>query len=247
MDPRPKCRLTKEQYDQLVSAYLEQPGRHTHAAESARVNLVTAKRAWKEGWSGPEWAMRPVSEICQERQVELRAILNMAESERAKAASQLRKLRRGAHLDALDEKAREAQAVRVSMSSAIGLLAMTQNLVRKAMPAVERSVDKFIAQGNLTGPQAVDLVYQIAKITQKSQESLHRSMEMVRLHLGEPSQIIGVVGNVADSPVDAQSAVQALGSEALFRKAVSDLMDGNMSSEATQLVELQARKLEGLH
>lgn len=245
-----KCRITHEQHTKLVEAYLDVPAGHANAARLAGVSTHTAIRAWKEGWDFPAWASTPIKQVVLQKQIEARALLQDADRERklAKEAAKRRKGRKLAGLDAAEEKAREATAVRAAMTNAMGLLGITAELSKNALPAIQRAVHRLSATEQVSWKQAVKLTSDLSWIANRTHATLKMSMEMLRMHLGEPDKILSVVGETGQqAKIEAEATIAAMGSEGRFRKGVQDLLDGNMTEEALQLIEIQGASQDGLH
>ena len=68
-------------------------------------------------------------------------------------------------------------------------------------------------------------------------------MEMIRLHLGEPEQIIGIAG-VGPFELDGERAAEVLGAD-IFKQAVLDLAEDRMSDAAMRLIDYQASMMTG--
>lgn len=233
-------RISRAQYDALVAAYREKPGQHSNAARRAGVGFRTAKLGWERGWDRPPWA-RCIRKVLEEDAIAARKVLEEREAEKAADSAVRRKERDLARLDAIEERAREAQAVRAAMSNAMGLLAVTGALAKASVALAQGAARDIVAdaQGEkIPWEQAVDTLKRLSWLSYRASGVTRSSMEMLRLHLGEPEQVIAIVG---EGPrVDGEMAAETLGDETL-RKAILDLANGEMSEAAAKLVDFQSR------
>ena len=238
------ARITRGQYDALLTAYREKPAEYTHAAERAGVRWRTAKRAWEEGWEIPVWA-RPIKTVLEEEQIAARAALRASEekreAERAADSAVRRKERDLARLDSIEERAREAQSVRAAMSNAMSLLAVSGALSKSSIALAQRAAQDIVADaqgGRISWDRAIATLKSLAWLSVQASSVARSAMEMLRLHLGEPEQIVAVTGGSAFAPVEL--AIDALGEEQL-RQAILDLANGQMTEVAARLVDFQSR------
>lgn len=228
-----------------MKSYREQPNAHAAASRQAKVDIRTARRAWRKGWDNPEWARRGIQDLLEDERLSVRDRLVRDEEKQAQAATKLRTQRQRAKLDAIEERAKEAQAVRAAMANAMGLLGMSAQLAQGAAPLIQQAARKRASEGDMEWKEAVKLTSQLSNIGLRASTIMKTSMEMLRLHTGDPQQIIGVAGMEQSHQVDAAATAQAMGGEEVLKKAINDLLDGNMTDEAQRLVEVQAERLQG--
>ena len=235
------ARITKKQYDAMVEAHRERPGVISHAARRAKVIHRTAKRAFEEGWPKPNWA-RPIKEILAEDAIAARAELYEKEEAAARRGAKLRDERDVAKLDAIHERAREAEGVRSALSTS---LAMFANIGQFSAVSIEFSqaaaadLRKDILAKKVKWKDAVPFLKALSLISERAVGQLKESMEALRLHTGDPQKLLGVSFDGTNTNVDASKAAEALGEEALA-KAIVDLAVGEVSPEVERFLTWQA-------
>lgn len=234
------AKITKDQYDKLVEAYRDKPQVYTHAAKAAGVDHRTARRAWLEGWDRPGWA-RPIAAVLKEEQTRIRAKLAEEEAARAKEGAARREVQAQAKVDAIEEHAREAQAVRGAMNTAITVLATAAQL-SKAHVALGETVAKGIlkeaAEGTLPWEKALVLLKQLTWMSGQATTLVKAAVEILRKHTGDPLDH-GAESAAPSTQVDADRMVAAMGGEDQLKKAIQDLLEGRMTPEAERMVTFQ--------
>lgn len=203
----------------------------------------TAKKAFLMGWNKPDWA-RSIKAVLEEEQAKLRASLYEEERIKHETAAQLRIARETAELDAKSEKLREAQAVRYALSSAIGALAVSGQLAQAKAHLALRAGEQIVqeaSQGKMTWPIAMQLLGKLQHIDSQATNQLKTSMEVLRLHLGEPEKFLAVTGHSTEAltTVDGRRASEALGGEENLRQALHDLADDKITPLVERLIEFQ--------
>lgn len=241
---RTTARIPHETYKRMVEFFRREPGATKRCSRILRVHYNTAHRAWHEGWPNPEWAREPIKNILVEEMRGVRAVANeQAEAVQAQAGAQRIKEREQARLDVLTERSREAHAIRATLSAAITNLATVGTLSKMSVPVAEytqRKVMESISTGVLKTGEGLSILSKLSALAREAGSNLASSMQMIRLHLGEPNQIIGSVGDPAHK-ANAVLAYEQLGPE-LVRKAVIDILDGRVSEEADQLLRWQVEQ-----
>lgn len=241
----PTARIDKATYDLLLNAFRERPGVYTFAAGKAGVSHKTARRAWTKGWERPTWA-KPIEQIVENERMGARAIL-VAE-EKVKTEEQFREARQAreqdlARIDAIEERAREAQAIRSAFSSSMTLFA-NLGLLSKASIEMSKKASEMILEdvkeGKIAWEKAIQNLYRLGRIGIQASEQLQNAMEMLRLHLGNPQKIVGVQESKVQSftEIDPEKAANALGPERL-RQALLDLAQGKMTEDVDRLIAWQ--------
>jgi hypothetical protein len=248
----PTARITRGQYEALVEAFRERPGVVAHAARRAKVTHRTAKRAWEIGWERPDWA-RPISEEIKTDQVAARAKLKAEQAKaeeqvaRAKEGAELREKNKLARLDAAEERSREAQAVRASLSTSLTMLANLGSLSKASVAMSQQAAKDILVavqQQQIPWRVALEVLSKIVLMSERVSNQLKQTMESLRLHTGDPQQILGFVDAApASTDVDGEKALEVFGEERLSR-AIIDLASGNMSEDATTLLEWQVAQGE---
>ncbi len=240
----PRARVTREQFDEMVRSFREKPGRFQPAARAADVHHRTAKRAWERGWDSPAWA-RPIREVILDEQRAARALNEEAvQAERGARARKVEE-RELARIDTARERTREAEGVRAAMSSALSLLA-NLGILSKASIAVSQAAAKDllkdVAANKVTWRQAMPFIKTLSLVGERATQQLKGAMEAMRLHLGRPQEILGVIDVSGPTTlVDGEAVVSELGEDRL-RQAVMDLAEGNVTKDVEALVSWQVER-----
>lgn len=215
------------------------------AARVAGIGPRTARRAWEDGWDRPVWA-RPIRLLFDQEQINARARMEKIDAEQG---ARLRDEKEKARIDAADERAKEAGAVRASLNTSLMLLGnigqFSKASVEMCKQASANLLDE-VSRNVLSYKEALKILSNLALISKRASEQLKTSMEALRKHLGEAegSTLVGFIGSDGPSTrVDGQGAINRLGEENL-RKAIIDLASGNVDTpEAQALVEYQADQI----
>jgi hypothetical protein len=154
-------------------------------------------------------------------------------------------------VDAVKERSREALVARSAVNVAMGQLG-NLGLVGPAMNELARSIGQKIGQlaasGQVTVADGLRLLDRYAQTTWRIQQMAHKAMTMMRLHLGEPGEIVQMVAPVGADGVtddDLNALIEELGVEGL-QQAIADLAAGRGTELATKLLNLQWQRQEGV-
>lgn len=181
-------RQTQEAYDAALAAYREKPGVHANAARAAKVEFRTAKRMWEEGWAQVPGAIA-IRERLQRDAEEARAEVarqGMLKREQADA------MREQARRDAVESHAAEGAMVRLARSDATGLLASVGKL-QPALQALAAQLTESVVNGERMGrTEAARMLSALSRVTKEALAAAQIAVELERLHLGAPTQIVGV-------------------------------------------------------
>ncbi len=252
----PTIRISPEQYQALVQAFREKPGNVARAARIAKVTEPTAKRCWDRGYERPIWAQRPIKQLLEDEQIAARAKIeaerimrqqienDIANDQQATYASmtlQNAKDRELAKRDAADQRAKEAQAVRAAMTHGSAIMSIAGSLGAALIPVVQRVSMDIRGEDKMKWREVVELVTKIAWLGQSGTNVVGKAMELERLRLGKPEQIIGIENTAQATQVDVDRAVELLGDEAEVRAAIKELADGSMTERVLKLLEAGPR------
>lgn len=227
----------------MLEAHREKPGVIHFAARRANVVHRTAKKAYLVGWERPGWA-RAIRDVIKDEENSARAILYREEAQRAKASAANREEMQVARMDAAQERAREAQAVRASLSNALSLMANLGAFSKASIALSHHAANQILAEIQkpkpaITWREAINFLTKLSLVGERATSQLKETMTALRLHLGVPEQLIGIVDQSGPTIlVDGQTAVQALGEEKL-RQAVIDLASGNITPDVDRLLAWQ--------
>ncbi len=221
-------RLSLQFYEKLLDAYRANPGNHAGSAKVVGCARKTAKRGWDFGWNKFEWAP-PIKDVIAQEQVSARARVQQSEEmetetqwaiEEALATdTPLGEVRQQAYLDRQAERAKakeQAIAARKAEGQMVGGIrkAATQSAasllrIGNGINALADRVDKELAT---MAAKPKDFKVGAALVTINKYASAVRDLtiagktavELERLHLGDPTSIVGVQleGAFDEAPMD---------------------------------------------
>jgi hypothetical protein len=184
--------------------------------------------------------MRPFKKILEEEQIEIRARMKAVSENSVEIASQAEADRQQAtHVKAIedltDERAHEAQLVRMSRAATLVLLnnitqvaAGASLLGKKVRQALELYAD---SPEPMTLKEAKDTTVLIGRLTtalRQANDAGQTAMEMSRLLLGEPTQILGIQHLESMGLPEAKRRVEAANRALVtLEEAGISMVDGN--------------------
>lgn len=137
----------------------------------------------------------PIKQVLDQEQMSARAILNTQRGDESASLRQERfeEARRTVVLaadDAIRSRAEEARLVRAARSNAVGLLAVTQRMLKAAVTLSE-DLEIEMSKANIKPERAIALFQSIASTARSANETAKVSIAMERSLLGQPEKIIG--------------------------------------------------------
>jgi len=223
--------VTEEVYNKLIAAFRDGPGIINRAARLADVDWRTAKKAWETGW--PRKNFHPIKKVIAEDRVKARAALEAAQA--AKRAM-IEKEREEARKQAIEALKQEGQMVGFARAQSLQNLAVAIELgrmVRAMIPSLKEFADvevqkiqawtnyeKQLLQGadpaltpvpsmarpSLSLERAVGLAQKVSSIAQEIVATAYQAMQMERLRLGQPTEIMGFAGLGPDESISFEEA-----------------------------------------
>lgn len=228
--------LTEELYLALLKAFREFPGQHYKVATICGCDGRTALKAWGRGFPEKKWD--PI-EITLTREALMARSKVMAETAARRASAE--KDREDAVKSGAISRAQEGQMVTLSRSGALQALTVAGNLataarelavvVRKKLSA-EASVPDEVPDPTdpsktipnpkqITTAAGLSLLQKIVAIQAQVNNLAHESMNMERLYLGEPTQLVGVVHQQSEMTMEELEVRIEMATEALRRSKES--------------------------
>ncbi|HHH30691.1 MAG TPA: hypothetical protein ENK57_20435 [Polyangiaceae bacterium] len=185
-------------------------GGYAAAAKVAECDARTAKRGFVKGW--PDYGLDSIADIVAAEQAAARAAIQGELSEAAEASvAVVAKEKAAARADAIKARAEEGKLVRAARGNIVELLENGRELlagyrklaprVSKLIAAIEKKIDKLLAEESETTDigEMLDLVERTAAVLWRLSTSARAStsagmqaLQMERLLLGQPTEIIGV-------------------------------------------------------
>jgi hypothetical protein len=187
-----KPNTIKGRYNRVLEAYREDPSHPYTVARRAEVDPRTAIKAWELGW--PKKGLEPIRTVFAREQQKARAEI-LAKQATNKAV--LLKEREDAVAQAAKARAEEGQMVAWARGSALQAMTVAVSLAvsaRKLAGQVKQQIDALaeLAPGDpsyLTASQGLTTLQRIADLLAKIDSVAATSMQMERLHLGQPTNI----------------------------------------------------------
>ncbi len=203
-------KVDQSTWDKLLEAYRLDPGNHSAASRYALVQRRTARRAWDHGNTARGW--KPIKEMVaedielaraqtqhEEDKAELFDDMAMVEAERDREAIRLHSVNARKEEGALVVLARQASI------RAIAAAAVASEGLKAAMERIGREL-KEIAEGGVITKKELSAM---SSITRRYASTLREviiagqvSMEMERLYMGQPTEIIGVTTDLDTMPIN---------------------------------------------
>jgi hypothetical protein len=216
-------RIDVETYKRLVHAFRRE-GYETNvksAAAEAGCSWEMAKKMLTEGWM--DKGLPSMAAIREQEQIQARAQL---QAEMAAKNALKEKEQEEAYKQAVEARKQEGTMVGLARSATLQNLAAVTGLAQSARvlaPVVKGFIElqakkleewtryevafmngnpaiaaPSFARPALTAHQALDLLQRVATLTSQITGTAQQAMEMERLHLGKPTEIIGVVSAHVD-------------------------------------------------
>lgn len=202
--------ITTDFYSRLLAAFRDTPGNATAAGRKAGCDQRTAKRAWEIGWPTHTWA-RPIREVLRDEQVAARAQRQDRQDAAADmAAQELAK----AQQEAIAARSQIGDILAGARGTAIAVLAAAGHLVpgiQKLSEHLLAALSKKDALAKLEPGDAMALLERYTRLVHKAAETSHLAMQMERLHLGLPTDILGLTDMTLEEAVrEIESGYQQL-------------------------------------
>lgn len=197
--------ITQDLVAALLDFFRRQPGDISEAARYAQCSRPTARKAWAKGFPGHHNG-KPLEQVIKEEQAAARAEMLRETQARAAQAERDREDARKAAVQARKEEGMMVQGTRAVTGQAI---VMAQKVITGSNALAERL--KQILQTEATKPTPdltpiamMNLLREASLVVNRLNDAAYQTMQMERLHLGEPTTIVGVTattggGNV---PID---------------------------------------------
>ena len=196
-------KISPEIYTILLDAYRNAPASHRAAARAAQCSEKTATRAWSVGWTETHGWARPIREVLEAETLEARAQMLQREQDeriaaarreieaRREAARKAEEEREAGRRQAVEARTQEGQMVRLSRANTLGLLGS----LAKLQPAVSHLADQIraaILSGSVDPSDAAPLLKTVSSVVRDAITASQIVVELERLHVGNPTAIIGV-------------------------------------------------------
>lgn len=154
-------------------------------------------------------------------------------------------------VDAAKERAKEATLVMSTLNVVLNQLAqmavLTQPLQTLAVDTGNK-ISAMVAGGQLGAKEGLQLMERYSQASWRITSTAHRAMVMMRLHLGEPGEIVKMLPANDDTVTesDVRELVKEMGGDGPLQEAIADLAAGRTTPLATKLLSLQWQRQEGV-
>jgi hypothetical protein len=207
--------ITPAFYQSLVDTFREYPGNVYKVANEVKKDprsegtcgWKTADKAWKVGW--PALQFKPIKDVLHLEELSARRQL---EKERQKTEEEILAaltsdeavMREKAREDAIVARVAETRLVREARQNAIELLSNSKELLRgfgKFAPRVVTYLQSMKIESDEDVERAARVLWRIATSARSATEAGMKVLQMERLLLGQPTEIIGVkdVSDMSDT------------------------------------------------
>lgn len=224
--------IGRSTYERLLESFREHPGNISAAARSAGVGRGTARRAWREGW--PRRQLPAIIDVMQEEQLLARsrrqAAVYLGDGPPASGAdvpaastahvppgdSGPEAARMLAKDDAVATREAEGSMVKLARANVVALMSATSRLLSAGIDKA-KALEKDIRTGTveLTPKEVQKFLGSLGYLVSKSTESAKLAIEMERLLLGEPTEVLGL--EVRNMTLDDAARTIELANRALAR------------------------------
>lgn len=204
-------RVDQETWDKLVAAYRDDPGNYSAAARICLVQRRTARRAYEVGYPDRPWGTKSIKQLLLEESELARSRAQLEEDqsqlEDERRALDAERDREAARQHALRAKQEEAVLVGGARAAAMRGLGAAMEAVPGIKAAMKRISDDLIqkAEGGPLTPKELAAMSATARRFSSMLRDLVQSgqmaMEMERLYLGEPTDVVKVVTELDDLPI----------------------------------------------
>lgn len=185
--------ITEHLFEKMVNAFRESPGNYAHAIRMTGVGIDLVRRAWNRGWPHVRNG-QSVQDVFRDEEIKARA--NILAEQAARRAS-AEKDREDAKKQAIESRKVEGQMVALSRAGTVNGLAVVNGLLpqaKKLADMVKRELEVHTTNKTDMPPErAISLLGKIIELQVRLNGAAHESMQMERLYLGKPEQMIGIV------------------------------------------------------
>lgn len=195
-----RTKFDKEKYETLLSAYREL-GSHRKVGKKLGISEKTCWKYFHYGNPHYDWA-RPLKEVLEDeaklarerlaKDQEFRALRNREQHVEERMTIELD--REAIRRDAIAARAEEAKLVRAARSGGLQVLAALLRMgpgVQKISERMSTELALLAAKEGLNVRQALGVIRSYTLAVREANTAASQAMEMERLYLGEPTEIIG--------------------------------------------------------
>lgn len=195
--------ITQDLVTALLDFFRRSPGEISEAARYAQCSRPTARKAWNKGFPHHHGG-KSLQQVIQEEQAAARAAMLREAQEKSAQAERDREASRTAAVQARKEEGMMVQGTRAVTGQAI---LMAQEVISGSR-ALSKRLRKILENEavkptpDLNPLAMMGLLREASLIINRLNDAAHQTMQMERLHLGEPTSIVGVAVSGGNIPLD---------------------------------------------
>lgn len=206
-----KNRVDQDVWDKLLEAYRDDPGNHSAAARHALVQRKTARRAYELGYPDRPWGKVAIKDLIAS-EAELAQSRIQLEAEREDLlddqadleAERNREAARRAAINAKEQEIVLVGALRGTTMKALAGAVQAANGMQLAMKKIGEQLETIANGGPISHKEMMDISNMSRRYSSTLRELAaagQMAMEMERLRVGDPTQIIGIETELDTMPL----------------------------------------------
>lgn len=230
-------RITEHEFDLMVESFRHSPGNISGASRAANVSRPTAHRAWHQGWPYLSDGLSVQQVFAQEQRAARAQILAEQAAQRALSERE----RQAAQEQAIQARKQEGQMVTLARTASLQGLTISNQLYQVARSMTAKAKEmldiELQQQPAAHSPEGLlRLTERIVRIGKTLNEQALESMRLERLHLGDPTHILGIVTDQGPQTLDeaevrVAAAVQAIQNARLLRGMTVTTQEDELPSQ----------------
>lgn len=202
-------RISKAKFDKAVKAFREKPQNYSNAKRAAGISFDSAKRLWFFGIPSAEFSAPPIKDMLgSEKELgraerELKKKKDAIEEVRDELADEIRA--EAARRDAIDAREKEGQILKLARQNAISSMASLVRIgqgIQVVSQKTLESLNKIANEEDYDHSKGIAVLRAYAKSIREVASASQTIMEMERLYMGEPTEIVGVTTDIDNLTIE---------------------------------------------
>lgn len=190
--------ITAGVYTRILDGFREHGVNFTRVARYANVHERTARKAYETAWPKRRGMDVPIKDIIDAEMQAARA--NLATEQITAGVAKII-TRDKVRQQAIESREQEGKLVNASRSAATQVMGSILRMgagVNKLAERLNKELEAAAAGNQVNLTQMFTLLRRYASTVKDTNQAIRETMEMERLHLGEPTSIIGIQSDVDD-------------------------------------------------
>lgn len=212
--------ITRETYENILFEYRKTPDQPYAVARRCGVDVGTVKRAYDFGWpptKSRSVAFPPIKEVFEREKQKARS--SLFEDQQAKRDAAAKERQQAIEQQAQARKA-EGQMVIAVRQASLNALVYANKLTSaadKLATHVRTQVELKLADVDdpMSPSAGLHLLREIVGLQARANGLAREAMEMERLHLGAPTNVVGVISNQTEMTVEELATRVSMATNAL--------------------------------